>query len=137
LLRSLSWVLGLMSIIRGYEPNQGAIERAARLLLGESALTVAFFPTGPIGRRKSYEIYPGVAQLAILCAEVPIVPVSVAGIQELDWRSVLTFRRPRVVIGVGDSFCAGEIDVSTEAQKVETICERIRAEWDKQRIWDR
>src|SRR5262249_42955167 len=63
-LRTLSWVLGLMGTIRGYEPHQGAIERAGRLLLGQSPLTVAFFPTGPIGKKKNYQIYPGVAQLA-------------------------------------------------------------------------
>jgi len=130
LLRLASWALGVMSVVKGHEPQAGAIERASRLLRDGAPVTVAIFPTGPLGQRKTYQIHPGVAHLSMSCPSVPIVPVAVTGLQDIDFLSVLNWERPQLVLHIGRPFCAEEINADGDEEKLAAICNKIREEWD-------
>jgi len=129
--RTLCWLLGVMGVVKGREPHAGAIRRAACLLNGTMPATIGIFPTGPIGKTKSYSLYPGVAHLAMRCPQVPVVPISLIGIADVDLRSILTLNRPRVQIVVGEPFTAQEIGLDNEQALAAAICDRIDAEWRK------
>jgi len=129
--RTLCWLLGIMAVVKGREPHAGAIRRAASLLNGTMPATIGIFPTGPIGRRKYYSLYPGVAHLAMRCPQVPVVPISLTGIADVDLRSILKFDRPRVQIVVGEPFTAQEIWLDDQQALTAAICNRIDAEWRK------
>jgi 1-acyl-sn-glycerol-3-phosphate acyltransferase len=130
--RAISWTFGVMAIVKGQEPHCGAIKRAARLLSGPEPVAISFFPTGPIGRRKSYEIYPGVAYLAMQCPAVPVVPISLSGLADVDLRSVLRLERPRLFVSVGEPFTAAELLGKSGQPCTAAICDRIAAEWGRQ-----
>lgn len=121
-----------MSIVKGQEPHAGAIKRTAQLLSGPEPAAISIFPTGPVGRRTSYEIYPGVAYLAMQCPTVPVVLISLAGLTDLDLRSVMMLRRPRLLVSVGEPFTAADLLDEGGQPCASAICERIAAEWGKQ-----
>jgi len=132
LMRAISWHLGVMGSIKGHEPEQGAIERAARLLKADGPASVAIYPTGPIGREKTYSLYPGVGHLALYCPDVPITPIAFQGMQEVYWSDIAGLKRPEIRVSFGKSFCARDIHGGDEEAKIQVICQRIRSEWAQQ-----
>jgi 1-acyl-sn-glycerol-3-phosphate acyltransferase len=127
--RMMSWFLGVMGISRGLGPSQSGMERAARLLASERPTVITMYPTGPIGRQKEAEIRPGVGHLTLRCPDVPILPVTVTGLQQTHLRDVLLLRRPPLTVVIGTPFRAREVEGETYDARVEAVCRRIAHAW--------
>jgi 1-acyl-sn-glycerol-3-phosphate acyltransferase len=127
--RIISWCMGIMGVVRGEGLNQGAVARAAELVKESRASFISIFPTGPIGRSRTYDVKPGVGYLALRCPDVPVIPVTIVGLQELELRSVLRLERPLITIVFGTPFTATEVDAATDAARIEAICDRIGSSW--------
>src|SRR5262249_44492765 len=129
--RMVSWLLGIMGLSRGLGPTQSAMERAARLLSSARPVVIVTYPTGPIGRRKDAELRPGVGHLALRCPDLPILPIALTRVQEIQLRDVLLLRRPPVTVVVGPPFRAKEVDGETYDARVEAVCRRIARAWSE------
>ncbi len=130
MMRGVSYVLGNIGVARGAGRGQSGLAQAARLLSRPSRMTVGVAPTGPIGRARDYEVKPGIGYLALDVPEVPVVPISVQGVQDVRLGARLFLRRPVVTIRVGEPFRARDLGGS-EDERVAEVCRRIRAEWDR------
>jgi 1-acyl-sn-glycerol-3-phosphate acyltransferase len=127
--RAIATALGLLALPRGGGPRNQAIERASELLRRAEAGTVSIAPTGPIGESQFFDIRPGIGWLAAACPDVPVVPVTLLGVQGVRPGLGLFFRRPRVTIAFGRPFLAREIAGRTFDERVEGICRRVGEEW--------
>jgi 1-acyl-sn-glycerol-3-phosphate acyltransferase len=134
-MRVISYLLGNIGVARGAGRGQSGLAQAARLLSGRSRMTVGIAPTGPIGRARDYEVKPGIGYLALDVPEVPVVPISVEGVQDVRLGLGVFLRRPVVTIRVGAPFRAGDISGS-EDERVAAVCGRIRAEWERLESYD-
>jgi 1-acyl-sn-glycerol-3-phosphate acyltransferase len=136
--RFLSYLFGIVGVSRGEGPKQGAMARAAALLGGRRRVSVAIFPTGPIGRAPYYDVRPGVGYLATLQPDAPILPVTVMGLQHLSWRDVLRLRRPRICIALGEPIYGRDCPAE-ESERAAAVCLRVREAWTadetKLRAW--
>jgi 1-acyl-sn-glycerol-3-phosphate acyltransferase len=130
--RAASWCLGMMGLVRGQAPNEGAIGRAARLLQSRRRTSVLIYPTGPIGTRTAYDVRPGVGYLAHACPDVPVVPVGIAGIAGIRWGDVLRLRRPRIEIRLGAPIYGREFVHASEEAAIGAVTDRIDAVWRRQ-----
>jgi 1-acyl-sn-glycerol-3-phosphate acyltransferase len=127
--RAFAWLLGVMSFVPEHEPDKGALDRAARLLESDAKLAIAIYPTGPVGRKKNYEIRYGVGYLATRCPDVPVLPITVMGLQDIKLREVLGFRRPRIRLLFGEVFYGREFADGSLIEKQNAVCQRIGAQW--------
>jgi 1-acyl-sn-glycerol-3-phosphate acyltransferase len=127
--RLLSYLCKVMGFIRGDGPRQGAMQRAVDLLRDRPRCYIAIFPTGPIGKKKNYEVRPGVGHLACMQPDVPVLPVSVVGIQELRWRDIVRLRRPELVYRIGEPIAAKDVRAEDEEARAERICEHVARVW--------
>jgi 1-acyl-sn-glycerol-3-phosphate acyltransferase len=127
--RMVSLLLGVMGLSRGLGPTQSAMERAARLLSSARPVVIVTYPTGPIGRRKEAELRPGVGHLTLRCPDLPVLPITLTGVQDLHLRDVLLLRRPPVTVVVGPAFRAREVEGETYDARVEAVCQRIARAW--------
>jgi len=134
LLRALSWVLGIMFTIKGHEPKNGSIERAARLLNGPLPLTIAIYPTGPIGRKRESRIYRGISFLAEYCPKTPIVPVALRGLQEITIWEVLQLKRPRLVIEFSPPIFGADLLNREPAERMPALHEMLADAWSGGRL---
>jgi 1-acyl-sn-glycerol-3-phosphate acyltransferase len=126
--RVLSWVCGNMVFIPGHEPDRGALGAVKKLMRTRSKFSVAVYPTGPIGRAKEYQLRYGIGWLARELPEIPIVPVSLIGVQRVTWSRVLMFRRPVIVVRIGAPLTA--VGMGKEGRDLElAVLERLRGEW--------
>ncbi|HEY9869614.1 MAG TPA: hypothetical protein V6D08_10650 [Candidatus Obscuribacterales bacterium] len=131
LMRALSWSLGVMGLMRGREPHDGAIKQVVSRIESDVPTTVAVYPTGPIGKAKTYVVRRGIGHLALSCPDVPVIPVTVIGVQELSLLSILTLRRPEITIVVGEPFMAADIVAETVNERMCLILSRIARDWTK------
>jgi 1-acyl-sn-glycerol-3-phosphate acyltransferase len=129
--RLLSYLINVMGFVRGDGPRQGAIRRSSELLRDMRRCYITIFPTGPIGRKKDYEVRPGIGHLACLQPDVPVIPISVVGIQELRWRDLLLLRRPKLVYRIGEPITAREVHADDDDVRVEAICEHVGRVWGR------
>jgi 1-acyl-sn-glycerol-3-phosphate acyltransferase len=127
--RVLSWLFGIMGVIRGQGSRQTAIERAAEMISAGRREVFGIFPTGPIGRRREYQVKSGVGYLALRAPEVPVIPVAVTGVQQLTLGAVLRLARPEVTIVLGEPIRACEVEGATEEERVAAICTHVAASW--------
>jgi 1-acyl-sn-glycerol-3-phosphate acyltransferase len=128
--RALSLLVGVMGLARGSGREQSALRRARELLDSGRPVTIAVAPTGPIGKRREYEVRPGVAQLAVDAADVPVVPVTTLGVQDLRLGDLLLLRRPVLEVRFGAAFRARDFGDAELADRLTGITERIRDCWD-------
>jgi 1-acyl-sn-glycerol-3-phosphate acyltransferase len=128
-MRTISWIFGVMGLSRGLGAEQSATERAVELLRGPEPVTMAIYPTGPIGRSERFNIRPGVGYLAVKCPDLPVFPVTLVGVQHLKLRDLLLWRRPRVDISIGQPFYGRELRGVTEEDRMEHACELVAAGW--------
>jgi len=129
--RAVSWCLGILGYRPGGEPDEGAVGRAADLLDQRRRVMIAVYPTGPIGRSREYRLRPSVGELASRCPAVPILPLTVVGLQTVRVADVLFLRRPRLTLALGEAFCAADLPANGEPDTTEAVCARIDAEWKK------
>jgi hypothetical protein len=128
--RALAWFTNMIFFIRGHEPEDGGgLQTARRTLLSPSPSTLVLSPTGPVGRRRDYQVRYGVAWLARECPDVPVLPITLLGVQELRLRDVLLLRRPRIALVVGAPIFGRDHDRSDAGVFDGEFCERIRACW--------
>ncbi len=125
-LRATSYAVGIIGLVPG---DRTGLARAGSLLASGDAVTIAIAPTGPVGRRRTYEVKPGVGQLMVAVPDVPVVPVSLEGLQDLRFSLATFLRRPPLTIRLGQPFRARDVAGSGEAAVAE-ICGRIRREWE-------
>jgi hypothetical protein len=90
----------------------------------------AIYPTGPIGRAKEYEARYGVGWLACVVPDVPIVPVTVQGLQEARLFDILRLRRPLLRVRVGKPFRGRALSGDNRTREREA-CDRVKAEWTR------
>jgi 1-acyl-sn-glycerol-3-phosphate acyltransferase len=128
-MRAISWLCGIIAFIKGHEPESGGIRRATELLDNGNAATVTIYPTGPIGQSKEYQVWRGIGYLGVRCPDVPIIPVSIQGLQELRLASWRSWCRPELKFIVGEPFYAREIHASSTEERIDRIRERLSAEW--------
>ncbi|HEY9868476.1 MAG TPA: lysophospholipid acyltransferase family protein [Candidatus Obscuribacterales bacterium] len=128
-MRAISWLCGIIAFIKGHEPEAGGIRRASELLDNGNAATVTIYPTGPIGQSKEYQVWRGIGYLGVRCPDVPIIPVSIQGLQELHLASWRSLRRPELKFIVGQPFYASEIHASSTEEWIDRIRERLTAAW--------
>ncbi len=119
-----NWILNVGGIIwlDRDKADFGAFRLAADALKGGRALGIA-----PEGTRSQtgqmLEGKPGTALLA-LKANVPIVPVAIAG-TEVFFRRLLTLRRPRVKITFGPAFTLPPLDRDNRDESLQQMTEDI------------
>jgi 1-acyl-sn-glycerol-3-phosphate acyltransferase len=130
-MRALSWSLGVMGLMRGREPHDGAIKQVVSRIEGDVPTTVAVYPTGPIGKTQNYVVRRGIGHLALSCPDVPVIPVTIIGVQELSLLSVFTLRRPEITIAVGEPFTAADIVADTVNERMCLILSRIAQDWTR------
>ncbi len=129
--RAASWLLGIMFTIKGHELESGAVGRAARLLNGPLPLTIAVYPTGPVGRSRDSRFYPGIQLLAESCPAVPIVPVTLRGLQEITLRDVLMLKRPPLFVEFGTPFFGMELLDTHPEERLSALHEKLMSAWGK------
>jgi hypothetical protein len=129
--RFASYCLGILGLQRGQGLQQSAIDRFAALSARRPSC-ISIFPTGPIGKRDTYRVGPGVAQLALKCPDVPVLPVTLLGVADLRLRDVFLGRRPRITLSIGAPFTAGEVQRDTDVERILVICRRIAAQWARE-----
>lgn len=120
-----------MSFVPGREPLDGALEKATRLLYGSSPVTVAVFPTGPVGHSRKYHVGCGIGHLAVHCPCVPIVPITVLGLQNFRIQDILMLKRPSLTVSVGEPFRGSDLVTDSDETRDKMACERVRMEWDR------
>ncbi len=126
--RAFAWLCGILGLVRSRGERQIAFDRAVELV-GRRKQAIAMFPTGPIGRSRTYDVRPGVGWLALRAPEAPVIPVSVHGLQSVTLWDVLRLRRPAVTIALGEEIRASELASLPKEERVEAICEWIRTQW--------
>jgi hypothetical protein len=130
--RAFSWLLGALILDRGGAPAD-TLRHAERLLTRSRAVSVAIYPTGPIGRNAVYVVKPGVGELALRAPDVPVMPVSLAGVQQLRWRDVIRLRRPRVRIAFCQPFTARQVaaycGTTDDEALIDDVRDRVAAAW--------
>jgi 1-acyl-sn-glycerol-3-phosphate acyltransferase len=127
--RAFSWLGGMFGVMAGDGPAQDCIARAADLLIARPRMTVAIFPTGPLGRSGARDVRPGLGHLASRCPDVPILPIAVAGVRELSLGQILRLRRPALVLRLGRPFRARDVSSAREADWVAAISRRVEGAW--------
>jgi 1-acyl-sn-glycerol-3-phosphate acyltransferase len=127
--RAISWILGILGLARGMGTEQSGFDRASALLAGPVPATVVICPTGPVGRRKMCGFAPGVGHLAARCPDVPVLPLTVVGLQHLRLRDVLLLRRPTLDFAFGEPFTANELAAETASARINAVCQRVTAAW--------
>jgi hypothetical protein len=132
LLRGISWCLGVMGLSRGLGARQSATERAVELLERPETNCAIIYPTGPVGMRTRYSIGPGLGFLASSCPELPVLPVTMVGLQEFRWRDLLLLRRPQLHYAVCRPFYGGDLPGPTEAWRIEQACELLAQRWTEE-----
>ncbi len=126
--RVLSWFLGIMGYLPDEEP-QGAVQHAANLLGRSAAGTIAIYPTGPIGRKSFFELFPWVGYLALAAPQVPVYPVNILGLQQITFGRLLRFQRPPLTIVIGEPFSALNYPEGNPSERIDAICDRIAEDW--------
>ena len=137
LMRAISWSLGVMGLSRGLGLQQSATERAVELLSGDRLACAAIYPTGPIGSRRTFSLAPGVGFIATRCPDVPVIPVTLTGMQEFTWRDILLLRRPVVHVAICRPFYGRDVaGAGGDEQCADRICDLIAERWaeEEQRI---
>jgi 1-acyl-sn-glycerol-3-phosphate acyltransferase len=132
--RLVSWLLGLIGVIRNQGLGQYGLERVSELLGSPRPMAVAVCPTGPIGRSECYEVKPGIAQLALANPEVTIQPITFVGIQHLRFRSLWRLRRPPVTIAFCEPFRAADVKGATPEERIHGICAEIARRWTDEEL---
>jgi 1-acyl-sn-glycerol-3-phosphate acyltransferase len=127
--RMVSLSVSLLGIRRGGGMDQGALRRATEIL--NAGGTLAIYPTGPTGRSVTYEVKPGVGYLSLNCPEVPVVPVAIIGLRDVELRDVLTLRRPQLTFIMGEPFRACDLPAEDNQQRVEVVRQRIEQAWQQ------
>jgi 1-acyl-sn-glycerol-3-phosphate acyltransferase len=129
--RLLSWSVGLIGVRRGGGIEQDALRRASEILNGPAGSCLAIYPTGPTGRSDAYEVKPGVGYLSLSCPGVPVIPVAIFGLRDLQLRDVLTLRRPQLTYVMGEPFRACDLPANHNHELVEVIRQRIERAWQE------
>jgi len=132
--RAASWLLGIMFTIKGHEPESGAVGRAVRLLNGSLPVSIAVYPTGPVGRSRNCRFYPGIALLTEACPTVPIIPVSLKGLENITMREVLQFKRPRLFVEFGAPFFGAEFLHIALEERLQALREKLASAWGVQEL---
>lgn len=114
-----------MGLMRGREPHDGAIKQVVSRIESDVPTTVAVYPTRPIKKAQTYLVRRGIAHLALSCPDVPVIPITIIGVQELSLLSILTLRRPEITIAVGEPFTGAEIVAETVNERMCLILSRI------------
>jgi 1-acyl-sn-glycerol-3-phosphate acyltransferase len=125
--RFISFFFGNIAVGRG----PSGLRRAGELLGDRRPFTIGIAPTGPIGLATRYEIKPGVAALALAAPAVPVISISIAGVQGVRLGPSLFWRRPRVTIRLAEPFHVGELPAGDDEERAERLRERIRADWER------
>lgn len=128
--RAFLWLTSGLALVRGDGERQVAFDRVEELLAAKDPCIVTIYPTGPMGRSHAPPVaHSGVGYLATRVPDVPVVPVSVIGMQELTLRDVLLLRRPRIRIRLGAPLFARSEDGAPRGLAVRRLCERLEAAW--------
>ena len=102
--------------------DREAIQIATRLL-GAGEL-VGIFPEGTRNRDGMAEAQGGVAFIA-LRADVPVVPVGIAGTEKIRPEGTSLIRFPKVTICCGDPICPEDIPGESRREKVAAMTDEI------------
>jgi 1-acyl-sn-glycerol-3-phosphate acyltransferase len=134
-MRCISWPLGVMGLSRGLGPQQSATERAVQLLRrGEQRNIVCIFPTGPIGRRKTFSLGNGAGYIAVQCPNLPVFAVTMVGLQEFRWRDVLLLKRPPLHVVVCRPFYGREVTATETDCREDRVCDLVAARWAEEEL---
>lgn len=129
LLRAASWCLGVMGLSRGLGLEQSATERAVEILQGKGRSCAAIYPTGPIGQRREFSLGPGVGYLALKCPDLPVVPVTMTGVQQFRWKDVLRFKRPFLHVSICPPVYGRDARGLEFEDRADDVCDRIAEKW--------
>ncbi len=129
-MRMLSFCFGLLGLTRGAGTRQPATERALELLASSKRKhVVAICPSGPIGKRRRFTIAPGIGHLALARPDLPVVPITLVGLQEISLRDVLTFKRPTLTLSICRPFYGGEARGGSVESRLEAVCALVGDRW--------
>ncbi len=126
--RALSFLFGIVGVSRSRGFGCSGLARGSALLA--AGRTIVVCPTGPIGRKRRYDVKPGIGWLAVRNPAASVLPVTLVGLQDVQVGDVLRLRRPRIAIAFGEPFAGADVDGATEEARIEAVCERVRAGWN-------
>jgi 1-acyl-sn-glycerol-3-phosphate acyltransferase len=140
-MRTISWLFGVMGLSRGLGLKQSATDRAVELLRSPSTNSVAIYPTGPLGERKKFTVGPGVGYIATQCPDVPVVPVTMMGLQEFRWLDLLLLRRPILHVSVCRPFTGRDATGPDLEARADSVCALVAERWAEEELrmkreWD-
>ena len=81
------------------------------------------------GAARTFNARYGITYLAFGCPDVPMLPFSAIGLQDLRWRDVLLLRRPRLVFAIGKPFYGRDFAGGSYEERSDALLSRITSEW--------